>query len=557
MTTLQSIPLNRLVHSKANVRRTGRGVGLEGLMASIAAHGLRQNLNVRQTSGNRYEVVAGGRRLEALRRLAASGKVDPKVDVACLVLADDEDPTEVSLTENVIRTDMHPDDQFEAFRALVDGGLPVEDVGARFGVTPAVVRQRLKLASVSPQLREQFRKGELSLAQVMALTLVDDHTRQEQALADLPEWNRGPEAIRRVLTAEGIRADSRLGRFVGVDAYEAAGGAVLRSLFDEEEPVLADGALVERLATERLESTAASVRAEGWEWVEVALEPSYGAPGRIYPVMGDDGERRFRDEERELAGARVCIGYDGNITVDRGLLDAAAVKAQRAAERAAETESETGGVDGSPALPDSVMADLTAHRTAALRLELARHPHVALASVVHALGLRLLYRALGSPSCVSVSLTSERLDSLIRTPAEGSASQALVDVVEAWRQALPGEEDGFWDWCLAADDAQLVELLAVLAGYAVNAVSRNAASRGPTHADQLAAAVDLDMAAHWTPLVEGFFGRLTKAQLAAQLTDAGKPEAAAFVAGAKKAEGAAHAQEALAGSGWLPEPLRP
>jgi ParB-like chromosome segregation protein Spo0J len=54
MTNLQSIPLNRLVHSPANVRRTGRDVALDGLMNSVEAHGLRQNLNVKPTSGNRF-----------------------------------------------------------------------------------------------------------------------------------------------------------------------------------------------------------------------------------------------------------------------------------------------------------------------------------------------------------------------------------------------------------------------------------------------------------------------------------------------------------------------
>jgi ParB/RepB/Spo0J family partition protein len=157
--TVTEIALNKLDVAAANVRRTGRGNGIEELAASIAAHGLLQSLVVRPTlddSGapiGRYEVVAGGRRLAALKRLAkrkAFGKTRP---VPCRVL-DGEDAGEASLAENVVRLDMHPADQFEAFARLhQDGqGLGIEDIAARFGVSGHTVRQRLRLSAVSLRL---------------------------------------------------------------------------------------------------------------------------------------------------------------------------------------------------------------------------------------------------------------------------------------------------------------------------------------------------------------------------------------------------------------------
>ncbi len=551
MTTIQAIPLNRLVHSKANVRRTGRGRALEGLMASIAAHGLRQNLNVRPTSGNRFEVVAGGRRLEALRRLAAGGDIDKTLPVNCLVLEDGENATELSLVENAIRDDMHPDDQCAAFAALAEQGMPLEDIAARFGVTPTVVRQRLKLASVAPSLRASFREGKLTLAQMMAFALVDDHAQQEAVWGELSEWNRSPETIRRALTAEGLSTEHRLACFVGVEAYEAAGGVVLRNLFEDEPPVLADGALVERLATERLEAEAAAVRAEGWKWVAIELHPSYGGFGRVHPTAGEDGEAAFAPEDIARAGVRITLSYDGAVQVDRGLLDAEAVKAERAAARAAEPEEA-----GSAHLPDSVVLDLTAHRTAALRLELARNTKVALASVVHALGMRALYGSFGTPTCLGLSHSSEWLDPLMKTPEEGTAAGALAALATAWREALPEEPDAFWGWCLEAETDRLLELLALLAGMAVNAVQRG---RGRTEAlrqsDQLAAALSLDMAAHWSPQAEGFFSRLTKPQMAAQLVEADHTDVAETLISRKKADAAELVATTL-GQGWLPQPLR-
>jgi ParB family chromosome partitioning protein len=169
---------------------------------------LRQNLNVRSITGGRFEVVAGGRRLLALKQLARAGTLPSDHPVPCLVLALDDNPAEVSLAENAIREAMHPDDQCTAFERLVQAGSSVEVVAARFGITPAVVRQRLKLSAVAPSLRALFRKGLLSLDLMMALALVDNHDAQEAAWAELPDWNKGPEAIRRVLTRSSHSGDA-------------------------------------------------------------------------------------------------------------------------------------------------------------------------------------------------------------------------------------------------------------------------------------------------------------------------------------------------------------
>ena len=210
MTTIQTIPLNQLVQSKANVRRTGRTVALAELVASIAAHGLRQNLNVRPITGGRYEVAAGGRRLRALRLLAKEGRLASDAPIPCMVLAEGDDASEISLVENAQREPMHPDDQCEAFRRLIDNGAGIEDVAARFGITPTVVRQRLKLANVSPRLRALYRKGEMTLDHMMALAISDDHAAQEQAWQNLPDWNRSPYLLKDALTHEAVAVTDKL-----------------------------------------------------------------------------------------------------------------------------------------------------------------------------------------------------------------------------------------------------------------------------------------------------------------------------------------------------------
>jgi ParB family chromosome partitioning protein len=264
------VPLSRLRPSRRNVRKTA-GPSIEALAASIERVGLLQNLTVTLASdGEHYEVVAGGRRCAALKLLAKKRRIAKDWEVPCLLVADSSART-ASLTENVQREAMQPADQFEAFAALVAEGRPVEDIAADFGVTPLVVQRRLKLANVSPRLMADYRADALSLEQLMALAVTDDHVAQEAAFYEAPEWQRSPAALRQRLTEREIGADHALVHFVGLNAYTAAGGGIRRDLFADDEDTgttLTDAALQERLVREKLEALAEPVHAEGWAWVE-------------------------------------------------------------------------------------------------------------------------------------------------------------------------------------------------------------------------------------------------------------------------------------------------
>jgi ParB family chromosome partitioning protein len=144
---IQPIPLNKLIPSPANVRRYGAATGVDEMVASIKALGLLQNLQVRPGDNGKFEVAAGMRRLKALKKLAKENVIAKDEPIECNVLRDDEDASEISLAENVIRLPMHPADQFEAFKGLADSGKGPEDIAARFGCSPAIVRQRLNLVA--------------------------------------------------------------------------------------------------------------------------------------------------------------------------------------------------------------------------------------------------------------------------------------------------------------------------------------------------------------------------------------------------------------------------
>lgn len=274
------IKVEDLVASPHNVRRYSAGQ-VEELAALIASQGLLQNLLVTEQVVGRgkhqttkFGVVAGERRRRALVLLRHRKALPEGHEVLC-ELVSAERAMEMSLAENCGREAMHPADEFEAFQALVKQGRGIEDVAARFGVSPMVVQRRLKLATLAPKLLALYREDGINLDQLMALCLSDDTAAQERAWFDAQPWDRTPAALRKRLTeGEVLAHQSALARFVGIEAYEAAGGVTRRDLFDGDQSCwICDPDLLRRLASDKLDAEAQPVRCEGWAWVEVRIEP--------------------------------------------------------------------------------------------------------------------------------------------------------------------------------------------------------------------------------------------------------------------------------------------
>jgi ParB family chromosome partitioning protein len=600
--TIQNIPLNQLTPSKANVGKTQRLTGIEELAANIKALGLLQNLQVRETDTGKYEVVAGRRRLSALKLLAKQKAIAKDADIPCQVMEGDN-AAEVSLAENIMRLPMHPADQYEAFKVLADQGKGPEDIAARFGCAPSTVRQRLKLANVSPALLSAYRDDEMNLDQLMAFTVSDDHGQQEKVWEELPRWNRDPETIRRSLTAALVEADDAKAVFVGMDAYVAAGGAVLRDLFTpEHDGYLTDAALLDRLVRQKLEAEAETIRAEGWKWVDIMPDidqSALRAYGRVYSVQepldaerqaqvdrltaerdalaqqcGDEPDERqagdidaldeqiealtedtwrFVPEDIAIAGCVVGIGYDGTLDVVYGLVR----PEDRPADEPAALHA-SGGKTAKPkdpsTLPAPLVQDLTAQRTAALRAMLTDNSDVALASVVHALALPVFYGPLSGESCLELRLQSASLSGT----DDSRAAAKLTERHDALTRQLPEDAGALWDWLVAQERTTVLEVLAYCAACSVNGVVKpHERSDGRVaHADRLAVALNLNMTDWWQPTGESYLARVSKARILEAVTEGISASAAENFLKLKKDALVKHAEERLAGTGWLPALLR-
>ncbi|BBU59652.1 chromosome partitioning protein ParB (plasmid) [Mameliella alba] len=293
----RDIPFDKLVLSQSNVRRIKAGISVEELAEDIARRGLLQSLSVRPVLADdgsetgKFEIPAGGRRFQALSLLVKQKRLAKTTPIPCIVrdanstiLAEDD-----SLAENMQRAALHPLDQFRAFVALREKGQGDEEIAAAFFVTPQVVKQRLKLAAVAPTLLEIYAEDEMTLEQLMAFTVNPDHERQVQVWdAIKSSWNKEPYQIRRMLTETSVRASDRRAAFVGVEAYEDAGGTMLHDLFQGDDGGwLEDPALLDRLVSEKLQAEAEAIATEGWKWIEVSLDLPYGYSHGLRRLNGD------------------------------------------------------------------------------------------------------------------------------------------------------------------------------------------------------------------------------------------------------------------------------
>ena len=401
---ISDIPLSQLELSPDNVRKTPADASaFTELKASIAAHGLLVNLIARSMEPGadgpgRYAVIAGGRRLAAMQALAAEGALEEDHPVPCRMIGGIVAAEEVSLAENSVRAAMHPADQVEAFRRLADAGSTAAAIAARFGVSERTVEKRLRLGNAAPVLLEAYRAGEIDLDTLMAFAVTTDQARQNAVWETVGQQGYRPGAwqIKRLLTEDQVSATSAIARFVGIEAYEAAGGRIDRDLFAEEDERgiwFDDPDLLNKLAMDSLQAAARELETR-WKWAEARLDVDWSATaafGRVRPQpaeptdeekaeierlrtrndelanMDDDGwteelveeadanetrldeieatiEARavYRREDIAIAGCIATVGNDGELKLIQGLVRPEDMPAREAGDADAAGKDDTG-----------------------------------------------------------------------------------------------------------------------------------------------------------------------------------------------------------------------
>jgi ParB family chromosome partitioning protein len=599
----------QMVRSEKNVRRKPRD--LSQLLPLVRAHGVLQNLICFEQRRDGVptgllEVAAGDSRWLCVGIVIEEGSFPVDYQIPYLLVTEAE-AVLVSLAENLGHAPLHPADIFDAMLTLSRQERSVADIALAFGLCELTVRQRLKLANVAPRLFALYREDKASYEQMAALAVTDDHAAQQAAWDGLDAWSRQPHQLRRLLTAQRIPVHSdRVARYVGVAAFERAGGKVERDLFSQRgEGYIDDAALLESLAQAKLQRVAQRLRRERWAWVEVRARidaAELALYGRVRAAVmppnaeqtaalaqlddratrlnalaggGEDApsgdaadadldatvqelaqidiERgRIRTAlcqpdpaDRELAGALVTLDEDGKPCVQRGL-----IRPQDKSRMAkSSADAGTGKSKAKPVHSERLTLLLSAQRTLALRAELVRQPEVAVLVLAHRLIAGAFYAGGRIASAVQLEVRPPVLPDEARS---GSAWEYWEAQRAALAAQLPQEPGGvaLMEW-LRRQPRQVVDAyIAFCTACTVNGLQ---ASERPLPAvDALAREVALDMHAWWKPTVQDYFAHVNKGRMMEVVAQAASPATAVPLEKMRKDAAAEAAARALADSDWLP-----
>ncbi|ABI93371.1 ParB/RepB/Spo0J family partition protein (plasmid) [Roseobacter denitrificans] len=525
--TLKSLALSSLSLSPLNPRQEVPDEDVASLAESIKTVGLIQPIAGLETKDG-VEIVAGGRRLRALRLAAADlGQDEATYLVNVTVTTDAAQAQSWASTENVNRKNLHPAQEVRAYADMIQSGSDESTVAKAFGVTVRHVKGRMKLAVLPTVILDALRADEITLDVAAAYTVADT---TEQAAEVFERLNGGwmgdqLHSIRSELTQDAADGDGKLATFVGRAAYEAAGGAVTEDLFGED-VYFTDSEIVQQLADAKLAEAAEALKGEGWLWVETAYEqPSYEVTqkmGRAYaqPVAPSEDQqarydaladivetdtateaemaefdaleeameqKAYTEDQKRLAGVFLYITYHGELGATYGMIRPENRKEAEDAGICAKNAHHTSysaAEKPKSAYSAALTADLARVRTCAVQTALLDKPELALDLVTFALVQSMYDSPIGisttqprnTPDDDAGLTVDARIAHEYETPIRAKPAAEKFAAFRALPKkernaALTGEVAKLMQATLA-DHAQnpLIEMVATLAGANVRAV---------------------------------------------------------------------------------------
>lgn len=618
---LKYVMLKELAATDLNARITPRTkADIEGRAASIEGAGLLQNLVVYLMADGLYGVAAGETRRLGLNVLMEQGRsaagvpVTPEFSVAVLEVSED-DAYAISIAENVQRSNLEPADQLESFRVMAEKGTSVERIGAILGYSTAHVKKCLKLTTVAPALLELLKTNDINFDQLAALGATDDHPRQIQAWekGHYYEQYRTPKALREsVLNDEVSAVESDLVDFVGLEAYQAAGGETREDLFADS-IILTNRLQLETMALAKLQDAADSVaKEEGWAWAQGRSKEvrSWGDDAKVFDVLyayaklndeqnaeveqlesekkllesqleGADADDEWEHtprigqinarlaeinehaeinkwslDVRDTAGV-VAFLKDGNICIQRGLMKMEDIKQVEKAEREKANKETPPSEKG---LSQVLVNSLSAERTLAVAASLAQNSMVALVLHTFTLTRRIFGKRYFSE--LHTSVDSQRSNCLNQSADAGSenglANQTLNALHESWLSRFPQEwVDGF-DWLLEWPQEDVLALLAYCVSHGLDGRECQLHdNRVGTKLARVEKALNFQIGDWWRPTSANYFSRIAKDQIVDALNSAGRAGNASDAEGMKRKEAAEFAEAVLKETSWLPACMLP
>ncbi|HHT3530988.1 TPA: ParB/RepB/Spo0J family partition protein [Enterobacter asburiae] len=603
-------PFSRFVESEFNARiikHTDEEIA--AYAASIKALGILHNLIVVENDDGTLGVVCGNGRKRGTGLLVEQGVIGADEPFIPYKIIPKELARAASLAEDSHKA-MHPAEQIIGFRAMAAEGNTPAQIGDLFGFSPRHVQRILSLANLAPELLEELTRDRITLELCQVMTLEHDQTRQ------LEIWNKARETfgsgmpyvswLKSQISNIKIRMDSALFRFVGEEAYLAAGGIIDRDLFSNEGEGFADRLLTERLLREKLAAEAERLKQEeGWAWCDSRMdelredaewrlpEPELTAEeeaaiqkllDQIEVCETEDDEnsfqqqiedteetavmRMFTPEFKAAHGVIVSFGFDGYY-VQRGVKHVDATEDSGNDTDDAATESRlpetTGKTLAYTSTRTRIEADkyseklvkaMSSERTLAVQGALAAKPDIAIALLVWTLCREVFDARHNHLVSLPLDITLRQQWGLTTDAPSGEKGEGyttLLNMKRTLKAELPPEWDKDFTWLLTWPVDRVHALLGFCIATGIS--GQQGREMGYTRAsklDNLEAAMGFDLRDWWQPTAENYFGRISKDQIGDALAEAGCEDRAREALKLKKTEAALLAEKTVAENRWIP-----
>ncbi|CAN7308052.1 ParB/Srx family N-terminal domain-containing protein [Phyllobacterium sp. LjRoot231] len=508
-----------------NARLSDRDSEIKEFAGSIEGHGLIHPLLVKKIDGE-YFVADGNRRLAALNHLASLGSIDAHMQVKCELDESGSDAAELSLAANIMRKDLHPADMYVAFKELSQRDLDEVQIANRFGVEPVRVRKFLALGNIAPVILDAWRNDELgrdAIPIIRAFTMGKTQEDQVRVFDDLKQSDSLNSYQVGKAFGAGDQATQKNLRICGIEAYQAAGGAIVVDLFGESHAV-ADPQLAQQLADQSLIDKQEALIANGWSWASFtdAMGYNWRYMDKITPKKGV-----FTTEQKATAGCAIEVQFNGDVVIHEGIVMPAKSKAT----------SVTSASSDEPAQPAMIsaalMERLSVQATEAMRDAIVLDPRIGLIALLAA------------------HMTNDYSTKPVKASHEGwakSRERGEISFTSAFELLCNKSDEG------------LFEVAAEIAAAALDIVSQNPHSM-PFKDGNGVLAAELDAGNTYVALrgrmdYEDYFKSVPKAFVMKAIVEALNEDEARKVASLKKPDLAAFALANVPPTGWLPVELR-
>lgn len=552
-TNFQHIPLNQLIKSKENTRTISPDKASDkALIASINAEGLLSSLVVKpsEATPQSFEVIGGGRRLSALQYLVSQEHITVDYLVPCTIKKEGS-AAATSLAEN-LHAPTHMYDQFIAYQQMIDDGMNETEIGAHFNLKVVEVKKLLKLAQVHPTILKTFSKDKITLDAVMAFTIEPSKKAQLAVFKTLGLDYCSARRIRDALTEETTSSKSAIAKFVGLNAYETAGGSVLVDMFKDEKHMMNQALLVE-LAEKKLVIQVKKLEKEGWSniksqlndnipWHELdKIKPDLvGVPDELTTALENatkeleamheseeewtdsfeqaydqlaetitalqaqsDEYRVYSDEDKERCHCIVAIDENGKALIERGLI------------LRCEMKKDTNGNTVSPkpknGLSQALLTELGHYRQQIVQVHLAKNAKLANDLLLYTLGLRVLghNNYCERPIDVDIKFHINQSEPLKTTNTYKQLNDLIGKLPTDWLTKKTPQAK--FEALQALSTTQKQRLLAYCVAQSLD-MSLSNQSNNPLQ-EIIVDTLSIDFAKAWRPNAENYFKRLNRDML--------------------------------------------